>query len=929
MKNFSYNGTDKSFIDCVQALSRSIENKSHSPDFRELFFKLIDKRDQLPENIPEEATNNFIYCLVEIAYSDPDQREALKALNALFRFVKSDLNVFTHFKPTRVLIRKLKLDKYLISSTSEVMENILDFAIFLLRYYESVDYEDFSDLATIIGKIKRAEIHRVWIDIEEIIGRLDGFDNSNKQNLKNTSEAFGEIFSYMDKIKKDVEGCKNVVRSHQPNEMNLRQVENEYNNQDRNMQRKFNDFEKKLDKLKFQGQGQPEDIGAYREDMNAVRGGYRGNDMKEMQDQMEEMKRFMIGRFEKLESEFYLAKSIKDPGLDRSKDAMGYETFQNLASAISNLSDRIGTIERADRSGSGGNDWMKGNDLDLKIKVTTIEKKLEGLTDRLTSFQPFAKAPNDIDKLKQEFDVFENRMTRDLGNVVDSYKRADQAIQNDLKRLMDIASSMQTDIEELQNIFTDTSSNIAVKDKNYDNEFLKRKLTGLETKIEKQPTKADYEFLLDKIAILEGGKALGRLDDLNDPMKNSPGAYLTEVNKMLDAKDYDNKIANLDRLVKEHNQTIADKLKQHEKDTYVKFNQIDLRTVQLRIEDIEKRLANNLPQGFSPPKTQDTTDTLVAVKVLETRVATIEKKNSDDILKLDNMMRDLGIVKQDVSKLHAKSNMTQSEPISPTKSTAGKQDIERIEKFVQEWINKQALSKIHKIMNVKTTPTQKMDKFEWVVNNVEFISAELAEKLIVWSEEAILDPQEFSPNRDALTTAKHDSDAILVLIGLLKEVAAAPPTARALMDNYLSFLEIMLFSDMNLEKAMKGGVLDVIMYILEPTNTYTIEEKKGALKCTLPCSRFSNTVNIVFGSKKNLKIINELLTKPWDSDALFILTNFLAKIFVHDYKLGAVLEESKELLRLMFSNVMKFASTGGDELIEEMLQVIFFFFSYY
>jgi len=50
---------------------------------------LIEKRDQLPENVSEEATNNFIYCLVEIAYSDPDQREALKALTALFRFVKS------------------------------------------------------------------------------------------------------------------------------------------------------------------------------------------------------------------------------------------------------------------------------------------------------------------------------------------------------------------------------------------------------------------------------------------------------------------------------------------------------------------------------------------------------------------------------------------------------------------------------------------------------------------------------------------------------------------------------------------------------------------------------------------------------------------------------------------------------------------------
>ena len=71
----------------------------------------------------------------------------------------------------------------MLDSTSDITETILDFAIFLLRYYEAVDYEDFSDLATINAKIKRAELHRVWIDIEEIIGRLDGFDQTSKQNL--------------------------------------------------------------------------------------------------------------------------------------------------------------------------------------------------------------------------------------------------------------------------------------------------------------------------------------------------------------------------------------------------------------------------------------------------------------------------------------------------------------------------------------------------------------------------------------------------------------------------------------------------------------------------------------------------------------------------------------------------------------------------
>lgn len=110
--------------------------------------------------------------------------------------------------------------------------------------------------------------------------------------------------------------------------------------------------------------------------------------------------------------------------------------------------------------------------------------------------------------------------------------------------------------------------------------------------------------------------------------------------------------------------------------------------------------------------------------------------------------------KADASKLP----WNQNEPSSPTKVPANKQDIDRIEKFIQEWINKQALSKIHKIMNATTTPTDKMNKFEWVIQNVEFISAALSEKLIIWSEEAILDPQENSPNRDALTTAKHNSD---------------------------------------------------------------------------------------------------------------------------------------------------------------------------
>lgn len=52
-----------------------------------------------------------------------------------------------------------------------------------MRYFETIDYDDFSDLSVITTKIKRAEIHRIWIDTEDILGRLDGAESNIKQNM--------------------------------------------------------------------------------------------------------------------------------------------------------------------------------------------------------------------------------------------------------------------------------------------------------------------------------------------------------------------------------------------------------------------------------------------------------------------------------------------------------------------------------------------------------------------------------------------------------------------------------------------------------------------------------------------------------------------------------------------------------------------------
>lgn len=60
----------------------------------------------------------------------------------------------------------------------------------------------------------------------------------------------------------------------------------------------------------------------------------------------------------------------------------------------------------------------------------------------------------------------------------------------------------------------------------------------------------------------------------------------------------------------------------------------------------------------------------------------------------------------------------------------------------------------------------------------------------------------------------------------------------------------MLFSDINLDKALQVGIVDLLFHILDPSTNYTVEERRGALKSTLPCSRFSQVTNVVRNPKK-------------------------------------------------------------------------------
>lgn len=111
------------------------------------------------------------------------------------------------------LLRRITSNHSVAANHADAHEELCDFICFLLRYFSGVDYDDFTDLMNVANKIRRAEMHRCWVDIEDIILKSDRLDNTMKLNQTTTSGAIGEIIGYLDKMKREIETLGETMRT--------------------------------------------------------------------------------------------------------------------------------------------------------------------------------------------------------------------------------------------------------------------------------------------------------------------------------------------------------------------------------------------------------------------------------------------------------------------------------------------------------------------------------------------------------------------------------------------------------------------------------------------------------------------------------------------------------------------------------------------
>lgn len=82
---------------------------------------------------------------------------AIKAMKTFLDYCRTDSSVFATFKPDSALLKQLQLQAAILSFDKDEAETAKEFASFILRYHEHVDYGDFAEDPAAIQRLRRYE----------------------------------------------------------------------------------------------------------------------------------------------------------------------------------------------------------------------------------------------------------------------------------------------------------------------------------------------------------------------------------------------------------------------------------------------------------------------------------------------------------------------------------------------------------------------------------------------------------------------------------------------------------------------------------------------------------------------------------------------------------------------------------------------------
>ena len=100
----------------------------------------------MPVEASSEVVESFMAsCIFIIAQKQSNPQNITRAMKYLLKYLRNDQSVFTMLKPNRLLLRKINIERHILSSQPSEAAAGLELASFLLRYHADIDYSDFTD----------------------------------------------------------------------------------------------------------------------------------------------------------------------------------------------------------------------------------------------------------------------------------------------------------------------------------------------------------------------------------------------------------------------------------------------------------------------------------------------------------------------------------------------------------------------------------------------------------------------------------------------------------------------------------------------------------------------------------------------------------------------------------------------------------------
>ena len=188
----------------IKEMSKEIDSNQLSDEKIEFFYELWSRSYSFPVEVNNSQIDSFLAITVALICFFKEAEKSGRALSILLNYLKEDEKVFARFKPNRLILRKMKLERMISSDNEEEVNKALDFWSFVIRYNPDIQYSDFNENQGIIDLIRRGESFRSWGDIEDLTNSYDALFKNFTEHEKTVGNAFQELYNHIEKVKEQL-----------------------------------------------------------------------------------------------------------------------------------------------------------------------------------------------------------------------------------------------------------------------------------------------------------------------------------------------------------------------------------------------------------------------------------------------------------------------------------------------------------------------------------------------------------------------------------------------------------------------------------------------------------------------------------------------------------------------------------------------------